>query len=339
MKKLLALLLILTLSFSCTACSLDDILPDEFIDLLPDGFGDTAGSQDSDGSNNSGASDENKYSQYSQLLQNVLNNEEYKDLTDRSINEDDYDAPIHTKSYLAQHPYAFLEDQGFDVDAIKNSDFKDSRTLSYVLEDEPNNLYILTRILQNKDDVSYYHCFLIKYTLSDQEMADYHCVYEDTLMERNPVLIESGVAARCFMNNEISKMKTPTIVAESKVTVEAYESLTKSILGKSNRVITTMLLDITTPDNDIDRFKLLVIPQIWLYEENDDKYPTDFDCTYTIEVLEYDDCKARAKLEFIGDIYADKNTFTSPALSTNNSEKKHKATLYADYSGDFISSY
>ncbi len=139
---------------------------------------------------------------YSNLLMSVVHDEYYKSLVN---NEDraDYEKPAYDP-----HPYAFLEDAGIDTDKILDGTYR-ANTISYVLDDEPNNLYINTKVLI---DDSYWHSFLLTYQLNDKEMADYmsmHGANESSYTYYWPAF---------FMNDKISETREPTNVQETKYT-------------------------------------------------------------------------------------------------------------------------
>ena len=91
---------------------------------------------DEDDDNNSNQSQETE-GKYSTFLQNVLNNAEYNAL----IEKPKTDVTFVKSAYFDPHPYAFLEQQGHNVQAIKNGT-NECYTLSYVLDEEPNYLYM-----------------------------------------------------------------------------------------------------------------------------------------------------------------------------------------------------
>ncbi len=140
---------------------------------------------------------------YSNLLMSVVNDEYYKSLVQ---NQDRGD---YAKPQYDPHPYAFLEEAGIDVNKILNGTYQ-AETMSFVLEDEPNNLYINTKVLI---DDSYWHSFLITYKLNDKEMADYFNMHgaDNSYHYYWPAF---------FMNDKISATKDPTNVQETKYTKE-----------------------------------------------------------------------------------------------------------------------
>ena len=155
--------------------------------------------------------------QYSQLLQNVLNDEYYDSLLNQVISGN---TEILKTGAFAPHPYAFLEDEGYDVDAIRQAPNELSRTITYVLEDEPNNLYMFTRVLI---DNSYYAVYHLRYTLTDKEMEDYNFLFDGNhqFAETNLNFLRESA----FINDKISEMKTPTVLGESKIHINGIEKL------------------------------------------------------------------------------------------------------------------
>ena len=72
----------------------------------------TSGEQNSDNSN---------ASKYSQLLQNILKSNYYNNL----ISQAEKNNSLYSSAKFDPHPYAFLEDEGFDIEAIENGDILD----------------------------------------------------------------------------------------------------------------------------------------------------------------------------------------------------------------------
>ena len=108
---------------------------------------------------------QNEYSEYSVLLQNVMSDAEYNDLIARAQKDNKF----YSSAEFDAHPYAFLEKEGFDIAKIKNGSIP-CHTMTYVLDEEPNNLYIYTRV--EKTDA--YYLYLLRYTLTEKEMDDYN---------------------------------------------------------------------------------------------------------------------------------------------------------------------
>lgn len=187
------------------------------------------------------------YEEYSELLQNIMANKRYDELVDQIF--------INNKAILQSgevepHPYAFLEDEGYDVEAIKKGN-ELAYTMSYVLDEEPNNLYMYTRVLQTDHYVNY----LLKYELTDEEMDDYHMLHSSDGYAH--FFIQS-----IFMNNEISETRKPEIVGKTKISVTAFEKLTQNMQYASSAVNSKYCDFILLSTNDEnDTFETILIPR------------------------------------------------------------------------------
>ncbi len=256
-KIIILLVLALAVLFAFTACKGD---------LGDNGDTGETGAAGADGADTNGGNDitnggngtsgnfqEIDMSGYSQILQNILKNEEYLKLTDKAIYGGEPE--IVETGLFEPHPYGFYEDKGYDVEAIKNDEI-DAYTMSYVLEEEPNNLYMYTRVASEDD--SYYSIYLLKYALTDEEMEDYH--YLHTSHGETAFYIES-----VLMNNEISKTREPIVVGESKITKNAFEKMTESLQRVhlyENKALDMIFLN---PNQSEETFKLIFLPRY--YEE------------------------------------------------------------------------
>ena len=236
--------------------------------------------------------------QYSELLQNVLTNEYYNYLID-SARGGNYD--LYTSGKFQPHPYAFLEDEGFDIEAIENKQL-DCYTMSYVLDEEPNNLYMYTRV----NDGSVVHNYLLKYELTDQEMKDYDMTHNA------PTGATNYYVQAVFMNNEISEMKTPTIVGTSKMTLKAFEGMTETMTGRYNLETEKCDIIMTNPDPKNYYFNLKLIP--YFYESKQ--------MTFNCSIADLN-CKAT----IIYENYVFKSPYTFGSFRPN-SYTSHSATLY-----------
>ncbi len=119
------------------------------------------------------------FQNYSPALQTVLTGSYYTKLIEYL--EETYHKPTQNDRYQLYHtiydnycqniPYGFLAERGYNVDAIKRSTNDACRSEIYILDDEPNNLYINCAVL-NKSSIDYYDIYLLKYTLTAQEKTD-----------------------------------------------------------------------------------------------------------------------------------------------------------------------
>ena len=167
---------------------------------------------------------------HSQILKNILIDSYYDELFARYVNSTEL-----VKGWEYEpHPYAFYEDQGIDLTPIKNGQ-ADAYTMSYVLDEEPNSLYMCTRILI---DNTYYQNYLLKYEITDQEYNDYYLMHTG---KYNYFYLQA-----VWMNNEIAKSRDPEIVSSSKVTKLAQEYLTESF--QKIKLTTTKNCDIFLMD-------------------------------------------------------------------------------------------
>ena len=188
-------------------------------------------------------------STYSELLQRVLTNEEYNQLIKVAHNTNP--ALLKTGEF-EPHPYAFLEKKGFDVEAIKKGDDL-CRTFSYVLTDDKGSLYMHTQV----DCGDYYETFLLKYTLSEQEMQDYH------LTQTGGGNVEAPYYIQCaFMNREIAATREPEIVGTSKMAKQSLDSL-KTSMGGGKYGIETQTCNIIfiNPNRETNEFDLILYPR------------------------------------------------------------------------------
>ncbi len=217
-------------------------------------------------------------SQYSQLLQNVLTDEYYNSLIDEIESTKNF---VACNAKYGAHPFAFLEDEGVDVDAIRAGTLPCS-TMSYVLENEPNNLYIYSRVTHPNE--GYCENFIVRYTLTDKEMADYH------LINAGNGGVEYFVQA-AFMNNEISETKTPTIVGKSKVKTTSFEEMCeKADAAKLYEMGIGEILVVLNTNLNEHKMELILLPE---YNNSLKIYETD----------KIDHIKCIANISQNGDIY------------------------------------
>ncbi|MBE6618652.1 MAG: hypothetical protein E7626_02575 [Ruminococcaceae bacterium] len=201
---------------------------------------------------------------YSNLLMSVINDEYYNSLMS-STKVEDYYIPA-----FDAHPYAFLEDQGIDVNKILDGTYK-AETMTFVYDDEPNNLYINTRVLV---DDSYWHSFLITYALTDKEMADYKLVHGDKTEY-------SYSWPAFFMNDKISETKQPTNVLSTQYTKKTHEVFDKKASSGINNARDYVLPSI---DMSSGTYVYLQYPKHYhndIPTENKDIWTATFKYNYT----------------------------------------------------------
>ena len=205
-------------------------------------------------------------SKYSPLLQSILTNEEYNELIKLAHNTN---PKLLQTGEFEPHPYAFLEEEGFDIEAIKKGDDL-CRTVSYVLTDDKNSLYMHTQV----DCGDYYETFLLKYQLTEQEMQDYHLTHTGGGNVNVPYYVQC-----VFMNREIAATRDPEVVGTSKMAKESHESLKKSMGGNKYGIETgTCNIIFINPNSETNKFDLI------LYPRNTNSY--GISCTSTIVDLD-----------------------------------------------------
>lgn len=115
------------------------------------------------------------------------------------------------------HPYAFLSQQGFDIDSIKNGELE-CKTSAFVYDDEPNNLYMVVGVKTGYKDQRD-NTYFLKYKLSNRDMEDYFW------------LQQKYFTVSYFVNDIISQLYQPEILSVSSVATgyNFYYDLGKSL--------------------------------------------------------------------------------------------------------------
>ncbi len=214
-KKLITFIMagLITLSaFSVTACgdnngssSSSSPQTQQGSSNAGNGTSSNSGSSSSSGSN----TNENKYKEYSQIFQTIMTDPYYVNLIRSAENSRD----LYKSKKFAPHPYGFLEDHGYDVEAIKKGEIK-CETNSIVKVEEPDNLYIALNVADPTN--TYYNQYMLKYTLTSREMEDYRIVHGNT-----GTFYKQSV----FMNQEISYTRDPEIICHSKINIQTMSKM------------------------------------------------------------------------------------------------------------------
>ena len=184
-------------------------------------------------STNPGTNPGTNPTEYSQLVTDLANDTEVNALIDQA----NQNTSLFSTPLFDPHPYSFLEKEGLDVEAIKSGELY-CRTISFVRDDEPNNLYMIT-YAENEGAVPYYSEYMLKYSLTDKEMADYNKLHDEEYIQA------------VFLNDAISEAKAANVISETKMTVEAHTNLSKSLRDNDNYVknaIDTDNIDILLKD-------------------------------------------------------------------------------------------
>ena len=151
--------------------------------------------------------------EYSQILNDVLDSDYYADLTDSY--RDAWSYPI-TKAHEAI-PYAFLSREGYDIQAIKDEEI-DCDSVAYIKNDDTNTLYLSTRVETNGAD-PYYTCYTLRYSLTDEE-------YDDLVMLHEGKYIQAP-----YFIQELDNQKSAHVESKASITVEAYDGILNYLTG------------------------------------------------------------------------------------------------------------
>ena len=183
---------------------------------------------------------QNNQKSYSDLLRHVVENpsyvatlnelKEYNDyydsLTPNQQEAFDKENPRAMYKFNNGHPYAFLADKGYDVNAIKNGE---CLCVSRVMFDEsqPTKVYMTVSVSNPKTGgfvifgkgVTQY---MLAYTLTKQEVNEYKAL----LNSRSPIAL--------FYPDAIAKLKKPEILLESHIDEDTYEWLRETLYRRNS---------------------------------------------------------------------------------------------------------
>lgn len=155
---------------------------------------------------------------YSQILNDIMNSEYYTTTT-KNYSSGNYEPQTQL---LASIPYNFLQSRGHDINAIKN-DQLECKSVAYIKENEPYNLYLTTRV-ETDASTPYYTNYILKYTLNATEKYDFVVLH----LGRH---IQAG-----FFVQELDNQRTPTVISEASITVLCYEALLSSFKRKTSGI-------------------------------------------------------------------------------------------------------
>ena len=155
--------------------------------------------------------------EYSQLLEDILESEYYNRLSDDYFNNRVFGAEVD------RLPSGFLENEGYDISTFSENQVE-YHTISYVKNDDTNSLYVSTRIRNDGPD-KYYSCYTLKYKISDQEYEDYY------------MLNEGGYIQSSYFIQELSEQRNPEEVHSVKVTRDYYNNFYKALTNADSYVL------------------------------------------------------------------------------------------------------
>ncbi|MBQ8428200.1 MAG: hypothetical protein IJX18_02980, partial [Clostridia bacterium] len=156
------------------------------------------------------------YSGFSQILQNVINKSYYANLiVDQQAWDGDLtNSPAYGNAKYNAIPYGFLEEEGFDVNKIKNNQV-DSKSDMYSIG---NDLYIELRV-ETKASKNYYTNYLLKYTLSHQEMSELKVLFKQIGSGRKKTFTQAPMFVQ-----ETSYLKTPEVISKAHISVDSINA-------------------------------------------------------------------------------------------------------------------
>lgn len=203
-----------------------------------DGTGE-AGNQTEQGGGNTETETENKYKNYSEILQNVLTGELYENLI---FAENSYPDSTYPYSYnnprFMPIPYKFLEDEGFDIIKIKKGELY-SKSNIYTIN---NDLYVELRAEIKteekfwKENSSYCANYLIKYTLTDQELKELNSLFVPVSYSSKATYMQAP-----FFIQELSYHKEPEILSLQYITLESISAV-EEYCNQKHFVLNTNIL-------------------------------------------------------------------------------------------------
>lgn len=144
---------------------------------------------------------QNENNSIKNLKSYVLNNSEYNQTIQKGIADYEYT----NSAAFDPHPYAYLAAKGHDVEAIKNGTIE-CETITYVLDEKPNILYMAVKVYENKI-ATHYH-FGLK--LTDTQMETYREIndkpYAEAAFTNDAIttLNKNIIEETCFKMSEVS---------------------------------------------------------------------------------------------------------------------------------------
>lgn len=170
--------------------------------------------------NNQNSSNNNEYQNYSQTLQTVLTGKYYTDLilSDRVASKDYGNQLSFDNNQYKAIPYGFLEDEGYNIELVKNN-VVDAESNMYTIG---NDLFVELRI-ETKASTNYYTHYVIKYTLTEQEITELDLLFVPRYNSRFDTRVTNYQAP--FFIQEVSYQKEATMLSKMYMTKDAVEAV------------------------------------------------------------------------------------------------------------------
>jgi len=168
-----------------------------------------SGTQNGGSQNGGSTTENNKYSKYSQILRNVMEDTDgyYSNLISFAESAS-YDYAHNNPKYQTI-PYGFLEDKNYDINKIKNKELYSCSEL-YSID---NDLFVELKV-EVAASTNYLDCYLLKYTLTDQELSELKKLF--TEQYSNPGMKTFYQAP--FFIQELSYVKNAEVISLSHTT-------------------------------------------------------------------------------------------------------------------------
>ncbi len=214
----LAGMMAVPVTFALGACTIIGN-PDGSITIGPSGSGQSGqdqpqgdGGQDGqdDGQQDDGEID---LSQFSEILQNVLTSNYYKELC-----EIKKDSITLGEEYL-QIPSGFLKQEGYDLNLYYyyTESWLEVDSDVYFLGDDHTNLYIACRIESEHPQGNYYTCYVLQYELTEQEYSDLELLHKGRYVQAP------------FFIQELTYEKQPVNVSKASINKDTYNDMIKLV--------------------------------------------------------------------------------------------------------------
>ncbi len=166
------------------------------------GSGDNTTDGTTPGDNTSG-------SKYSQIFENVLNSDYYDKVIDDYVASGNKDAD-NSKSPI---PYAFLEREGLDVDAIKDNQLE-CRSYAYTINNDTSRLYLSTAAETSE---GYYANYILSYSLTQQEYDDLYMLHEGNYIQAGLFVQELDAQKSAKVESHVNVEKETFSGLESRI--------------------------------------------------------------------------------------------------------------------------
>ena len=156
--------------------------------------------------------------QYSKLIQTLFTDPYFSKAGQDIVNDIKL---VATDPRFDPHPYSFFAQQGHDVQQIQeeiSQGVEKCLTYGFIYDDEPNNLYIATRLADPTN--TFYYEYLLKYELTEHEMKDYKWMHGVGMKDING---KKQFTQFFLLNDIVAKTHTPTILGSTMVTIESHE--------------------------------------------------------------------------------------------------------------------